>query len=46
MSKNNKINILFVIPNLNGGGSERVFVNILRTIDDQKFNKKLLLMIM
>jgi len=43
MSKNNKINILFVVPNLNGGGAERVFVNILRTIDDQKFNKKLLL---
>jgi len=43
MSKNNKINILFVIPSLNGGGAERVFVNIIRTIDNQKFNKKLLL---
>ena len=43
MLKSNKINILFVIPSLNGGGAERVFVNIIRTIDDQKFNKKLLL---
>ncbi|NHZ84468.1 MAG: glycosyltransferase [Planctomycetia bacterium] len=43
MSINNKINILFVIPSLNGGGAERVFVNIIRTIDNQKFNKQLLL---
>jgi len=43
MLKSSKINILFVIPSLNGGGAERVFVNIIRTIDDQKFNKKLLL---
>jgi len=43
MSKSNKISILFVIPSLNGGGAERVFVNIIRTIDDQKFDKKLLL---
>lgn len=43
MSISNKINILFAIPTLNGGGAERVFVNIIRTIDDQKFNKKLLL---
>ena len=43
MSKSNKINILFVIPSLSGGGAERVFVNIIRTIDDHKFDKKLLL---
>ncbi len=43
MSKSNKINILFVIPSLNGGGAERVFVNLIRTIDNQKFNKQLLL---
>lgn len=43
MSKSNKISILFVIPSLNGGGAERVFVNIIRTIGDQKFDKKLLL---
>lgn len=35
--------ILFVIPTLNGGGSERVFVNIIRQMDFDKFNVYLLL---
>lgn len=42
MSKNTrKIDILFAIPSLEGGGAERVFVNIIRSLDSKKFNKKL-----
>ena len=38
-----KSNILFVIPNLNGGGAERVFVNYIRILDEQKYNISLAL---
>jgi glycosyltransferase involved in cell wall biosynthesis len=38
-----KTDILFVIPNLNGGGAERVFINYIRALDSHRFNIKLLL---
>ena len=38
-----KTKILFFLPNLNGGGAERVTVNILRQIDVKKFDISLLL---
>ncbi|MDM8542146.1 glycosyltransferase [Desulfococcaceae bacterium HSG9] len=34
---NEKIKILFVIPNLQGGGAERVFVHLIRHIDREQF---------
>ncbi len=37
--------LLFIIPSLAGGGSERVFTNILRGIDVSKFNITLLLIL-
>ena len=43
MTHNALINILFVIPTLNGGGAERVFINILRSLNKEKFNISLLL---
>jgi glycosyltransferase involved in cell wall biosynthesis len=38
-----RIKILFVIPTLYGGGSERVFINIIRTLDSNIFEKTILL---
>lgn len=38
-----KTKILFVIPNLNGGGAERVFVTYIKSLNKQKFNIKLAL---
>ena len=38
-----KNDILFIIPNLNGGGAERVFINYIRALDSHRFNIKLLL---
>lgn len=38
-----KIKILFVIPNLNGGGAERVFVNYIRSINSKIFDIKIAL---
>lgn len=38
-----KRRILFAVPNLNGGGAERVMVNILRTLDPQQYDITLLL---
>jgi len=35
--------ILFTLPNLNGGGAERVIVNILNSLDEKKFEKHLFL---
>ncbi len=33
-----KINILFYIPKLHNGGAERMAINMLRTLDETKFN--------
>jgi len=38
-----KQKILFTLPNLNGGGAERVIINIIKTLDKDKFDMKLLL---
>ncbi len=38
-----KIKILFVIPTLNGGGAERVFVNYIRSLNIERFDISLLL---
>ena len=38
-----KRRILFAVPNLNGGGAERVMVNILRTLDPEQYDITLLL---
>lgn len=38
-----KQKILFTLPNLNGGGAERVIINIIKTLDKDKFDIKLLL---
>jgi len=35
--------ILFTLPNLNGGGAERVIINIIKSLDRDKFDIKLLL---
>ena len=35
--------ILFTLPNLNGGGAERVIVNILNSLDEKKFDRHLFL---
>ena len=40
---NNPIKITFVINNLNGGGAERILVNILNNIDRSKFIPRLFL---
>lgn len=37
-------NILFLLQNLNGGGAERVAVNILNNLEKQKYEKTLLLL--
>ena len=34
------ININFLIQNLEGGGAERVIVNILNNLDENKFKSK------
>jgi len=38
-----KPKILFTLPNLNGGGAERVIVNIIKSLDKDKYDIKLLL---
>lgn len=38
-----KEKILFTLPNLNGGGAERVIVNIIKSLDKNKYDIKLLL---
>ena len=38
-----KTEILFVIPNLDGGGAERTFVNYIRALDRERFQINLLL---
>jgi len=38
-----KESILFTLPSLNGGGAERVMINIIKTLDQSKFDIKLLL---
>jgi glycosyltransferase involved in cell wall biosynthesis len=38
-----KRKILFTLPNLNGGGAERVIINIIKSLDREKFDIKLLL---
>lgn len=38
-----KEKILFTLPNLNGGGAERVIVNIIKSLDENKYDIKLLL---
>jgi len=38
-----KRNILFILPNLNGGGAERTTLNIIRGLDSQKFKPLLFL---
>ena len=38
-----KQKILFTLPNLNGGGAERVIVNIIKSLDKDKYDIKLLL---
>lgn len=38
-----KIKILFVIPNLNGGGVERIFVNYIRSLNIERYDISLLL---
>ncbi|MDO6459129.1 glycosyltransferase [Granulosicoccaceae sp. 1_MG-2023] len=38
-----KKRILFAVPNLNGGGAERVMVNMLRALDPQQYEITLLL---
>lgn len=40
---NEKIKIMFFLPNLNGAGAERVTVNILRLLDSEKFDISLVL---
>jgi hypothetical protein len=35
--QDHRLNILFVIPTLTGGGAERVFVTLLRYFDRQRF---------
>lgn len=39
----NKIKIMFFLPNLGGGGAERVAVNMLRLLDAEKFDLSLVL---
>jgi len=39
----NKIKILFFLPNLNGGGAEKVTVNILRKLNKDKYDLHLVL---
>ena len=43
MNHKKKIEILFVIPNLDGGGAQRTFVNILNQLDTNIFNPKLVI---
>ena len=38
MNENNKINILFVLPNFDTGGSEKLVVDIVQKLDRSKFN--------
>jgi len=38
-----KQKILFTLPNLNGGGAERVIINIIKSLDKDKFDIKFLL---
>ena len=40
---NNKIKIIFFLPNLNGGGAERVTINIIRQLDIEIFDIYLIL---
>ncbi|WP_142300979.1 glycosyltransferase [Bacillus sp. 7884-1] len=40
-----KKNILFVLPNLQGGGAEKVVLNVIRNLDKTKFNPSLFLFI-
>jgi len=41
---NKLINVLFVIRNLNAGGAERVFLNIINNLDLKKFSIKIVLL--
>ena len=41
--KKTKLKILFTIPTLNGGGAERVFVNYIRSLDQNRYDISLLL---
>lgn len=40
---NNKIKIIFFLPNLNGGGAERITINIIRKLDSNIFDIHLVL---
>jgi len=44
IKKNNKLNILFIIPSFRGGGSERVILNILTHINKKTFKPTLALL--
>jgi len=44
IKKNNKLNILFIIPSFRGGGSERVILNILTHINRKTFKSTLALL--
>jgi glycosyltransferase involved in cell wall biosynthesis len=43
MNKNKRKKILFIIPSLAGGGAERIFLNILKYINREKFMPSLVL---
>lgn len=38
----NRIKIIFILPSLNGGGAEKVVLNIIKKIDKKKFEAELL----
>ncbi|MCP4137367.1 MAG: glycosyltransferase [bacterium] len=43
MTDKNKKTILFTLPDLYGGGAQKVIINIIRNLDREKYNIKLLL---